>query len=185
MRCYQHKEREAAAFCKDCGRALCPECARQYTSLVCNPCNYANAARAKKGILLHWGRLLLGFAFGCWFFGMDAAIELHAVIGYMFMALVETLYVWNERDLMLGALVSSYAIVNMIFSHCGLPGTFCCCLIVCCAMCGAFVSIRMCRSWYAVMRGAAEACPGLPSFWKTGENEEILAFRRGFLSGAA
>ena len=110
MRCYQHKEREAAAFCKDCGRALCPECARQYTSLVCNPCNYANAARAKKGILLHWGRLLLGFAFGCWFFGMDAAIELHAVIGYMFMALVETLYVWNERDLM-----SSYAIVNMIF----------------------------------------------------------------------
>ena len=115
MRCYQHKEREAAAFCKDCGRALCPECARQYTSLVCNPCNYANAARAKKGILLHWDRLLLGFAFGCWFFGMDAAIELHAVIGYMFMALVETLYVWNERDLMLGALVSSYAIVNMIF----------------------------------------------------------------------
>ena len=115
MRCYQYKEREAAAFCKDCGRALCPECARQYTSLVCNPCNYANAARAKKGILLHWGRLLLGFAFGCWFFGMDAAIELHAVIGYMFMALVETLYVWNERDLMLGALVSSYAIVNMIF----------------------------------------------------------------------
>lgn len=115
MRCYQHKEREAAAFCKDCGRALCPECARQYTSLVCNPCNYANAARAKKGILLHWGRLLLGFAFGCWFFGMDAAIELHVVIGYMFMALVETFYVWNERDLMLGALVSSYAIVNMIF----------------------------------------------------------------------
>lgn len=45
MKCANHPDREASAFCQNCGKPLCPECVRTLgTSLVCDRCLELRAA---------------------------------------------------------------------------------------------------------------------------------------------
>ena len=47
MNCANHPERERFAFCQNCGKALCQECARTVgTAVFCEPCLAARIAGA-------------------------------------------------------------------------------------------------------------------------------------------
>lgn len=38
MKCYYHEERDAVATCKNCGKALCKECASKNNPCMCSEC---------------------------------------------------------------------------------------------------------------------------------------------------
>ncbi|MCR5669447.1 MAG: hypothetical protein K6G10_00430 [Butyrivibrio sp.] len=46
MKCFYHEDREAVGNCQYCGKALCRECASQYTPLSCEDCHREMVARS-------------------------------------------------------------------------------------------------------------------------------------------
>ena len=38
MKCFNHEDRDAVAYCQHCGKALCRECAEKYTPCLCDDC---------------------------------------------------------------------------------------------------------------------------------------------------
>jgi hypothetical protein len=50
MKCYRHTEVDAAGYCRQCGKALCPECRRDVRGMIyCEDCLAAAAAGAGPG----------------------------------------------------------------------------------------------------------------------------------------
>jgi hypothetical protein len=50
MNCFNHPVVPAVAHCSDCGKGLCSVCAKQYTILICSPCN-AKRISNEKGLI--------------------------------------------------------------------------------------------------------------------------------------
>lgn len=38
MKCFNHKDQEAVATCRHCGKSLCRECAGRYSPCLCDSC---------------------------------------------------------------------------------------------------------------------------------------------------
>lgn len=54
MNCYKHPDREAVAFCGDCYRGLCSECAAKYVVPVCDSCVEDARKRRRKVVRDHF-----------------------------------------------------------------------------------------------------------------------------------
>ena len=47
MKCFYHEERNAVATCKECGKALCKECASKHSPVYCDECFSRLTAESK------------------------------------------------------------------------------------------------------------------------------------------
>lgn len=61
MNCYYHPTQPAVAICDDCRKGLCSQCARKYSTPICNSCNRGRMKYEKKEIVKE---LLVTFTFG-------------------------------------------------------------------------------------------------------------------------
>ena len=62
MKCFQHPETDAAAYCRNCGKALCETCRRDVRGVIyCEDCLAATVAHAVPGAPSPGVALALGF----------------------------------------------------------------------------------------------------------------------------
>lgn len=66
MKCYVHTDRDATASCR-CGKGLCSECARKYSTPTCDECvrNYYAGVLAEKRKNLIWTAIVAVIGFIC------------------------------------------------------------------------------------------------------------------------
>jgi hypothetical protein len=88
MKCYKHNGIDASANCHDCGKALCNDCADQFSLMLCEGCLLANNEVVRKGLIRQFIKTVLFFAVGLF---LGAQVEGGGllgpiIIGYFFLS---------------------------------------------------------------------------------------------------
>lgn len=88
MNCFNHVDRAAVAQCSDCGKGLCPECARKYEPILCTSCfqkrKRSEMWRSIFSLLFLIALFVIGFR---WDFLAGGSEDMRWTSGYLLMAI--------------------------------------------------------------------------------------------------
>lgn len=61
MNCFNHENSVAVAFCQDCNKGLCQNCAKKNSMPICDQCNHLRGIATMNGV---WKEIIITFGFG-------------------------------------------------------------------------------------------------------------------------
>jgi hypothetical protein len=84
MNCFYHPDLASVAACVDCGKGLCPECARRYTILICDECNEKRVKAEKQVVIRQYIPSAFFFIVGLFFvLKLGGDIVSAIILGYL------------------------------------------------------------------------------------------------------
>lgn len=83
MKCHQHYEKDAVSQCRDCGRALCPECTKKWSFPICDGCNYNRATNDKNQVIKNIILMIFLFSMCLWYVPPETPFVSKLMLGYM------------------------------------------------------------------------------------------------------